>query len=306
MRLERLPEPGDWEAIGRYWDELLERFWKRVLMWGPDDCWHWMGRMNPDGYGSITVAGTAMGAHIVAFWSKNEDAPDRGVVRHTCDNRGCVNPRHLIAGTHADNMQDMVERGRSVRGRRGQRGVGTTRRPRLRVPTYSRRELAEPRPAKVEHVYCARRRAGFRFVPAKRDPDGRLVPIPAGELDVERRRRFYPETFREPRVTVRRKLKPTADDLFLCEQAARGAWLSVLEPDNRLTAGAIAQACGGPRTLSRGTDLQTLVTNLEAIAAGVVELPANRLSLLLSVSASCVARDGEGWVLVEAAAAANQ
>jgi hypothetical protein len=35
------------------------------------------------------------------------------VVRHTCDNRLCVNPEHLVIGSQADNVQDMHERGRA-------------------------------------------------------------------------------------------------------------------------------------------------------------------------------------------------
>jgi len=43
--------------------------------------------------------------------------PKKGdVIRHTCDNRLCINPEHLIAGTHADNVRDRVARGRSASG----------------------------------------------------------------------------------------------------------------------------------------------------------------------------------------------
>lgn len=33
------------------------------------------------------------------------------LIRHNCDNPPCVNPQHLIPGTHADNMRDRIARG---------------------------------------------------------------------------------------------------------------------------------------------------------------------------------------------------
>lgn len=40
------------------------------------------------------------------------------VTRHTCDNPPCCNPAHLIEGTQAQNLADMVARGRSRTGER--------------------------------------------------------------------------------------------------------------------------------------------------------------------------------------------
>lgn len=34
------------------------------------------------------------------------------VIRHTCDNPRCINPKHLLIGTQADNIRDMDTRGR--------------------------------------------------------------------------------------------------------------------------------------------------------------------------------------------------
>jgi hypothetical protein len=50
------------------------------------------------------------------YTQKNGAIPKGMVIRHKCDNRKCINPDHFEIGTQRQNMQDMVERGRSLTG----------------------------------------------------------------------------------------------------------------------------------------------------------------------------------------------
>lgn len=71
------------------------------------------------GYGYTQFQGRQYLAHRVAFALNQGVHPDalRGIViRHSCDNPGCVNVGHLLPGTVADNMADKVARGRQLRG----------------------------------------------------------------------------------------------------------------------------------------------------------------------------------------------
>lgn len=88
-----------------------------------DGCWEWQGTRSSTGYGVMHWDGRLTGAHRIAWTLIHEEPiPDGLVVRHTCDNRPCVRPDHLLIGTRADNSRDMVERGRSTRKTHCKRG----------------------------------------------------------------------------------------------------------------------------------------------------------------------------------------
>lgn len=95
------------------------RFWAKVdKSAGPHGCWPWLAAINPNGYGAFhPTKEETVGAHRWAL-SRSLGRPLRQdeFACHRCDNPQCVNPSHLFPGTHADNMSDMVTKGRSARG----------------------------------------------------------------------------------------------------------------------------------------------------------------------------------------------
>jgi hypothetical protein len=89
----------------------LERFWEKVDKRGPDECWLWTGSL-VDGYGTFKVGTETIKTHRFSYEIHIGAIPVGLYVLHRCDVRNCVNPNHFFLGTHADNMKDMVAKGR--------------------------------------------------------------------------------------------------------------------------------------------------------------------------------------------------
>ena len=90
------------------------RFWDRVDVGDEDECWEWQSFVRPDGYGRLWWGGDRnerKRAHRIAYQLAYGEI-DGEMVLHHCDNRSCVNPNHLYAGSHEDNVQDAIERDR--------------------------------------------------------------------------------------------------------------------------------------------------------------------------------------------------
>ncbi|WP_107327480.1 HNH endonuclease [Agrobacterium pusense] len=101
----------------RKWPSKAERFWSKVDR-APGhgrngDCWPWQGAMLPDGYGHFRDGDKVRPAHVVSYELENGPLPEGMNGLHSCDYRRCVNPSHIFAGTHQDNMSDMVAKGRA-------------------------------------------------------------------------------------------------------------------------------------------------------------------------------------------------
>jgi HNH endonuclease len=93
-------------------EQIAADFWSKVIRSEGDGCWIWTGAMSGDGYGQLGVLGWRTGAHRFSYELTNGAIESGLRVLHRCDNPPCVRPNHLFVGTQADNVLDMVSKGR--------------------------------------------------------------------------------------------------------------------------------------------------------------------------------------------------
>ena len=89
-------------------------FWRRVAPPDEDGCRIYMGTKDSDGYGAVKSGGKMFKAHRLAFLFSHGSIDDALQVQHTCNNRPCCEPIHLIQGTPKQNSEWMVKSGRAV------------------------------------------------------------------------------------------------------------------------------------------------------------------------------------------------
>jgi hypothetical protein len=133
LTLKRIPAPENFYCGHKCRGDFNNKLRTRISNWeqrflskidktpglGPNqDCWEWRGHINEiTGYAQFYMNKRNRMVHRVSYEYFNKCiVPEDLFIIHSCDNRICVNPDHLSPGTHQENMEDMVGKGRSAKG----------------------------------------------------------------------------------------------------------------------------------------------------------------------------------------------
>jgi hypothetical protein len=132
----------------------VSRFLAKVIIpQNPEDCWGWKLCKDKKGYALFSIKTKSIKAHRLSYQLFNGEIPAGMCVCHSCDNPSCTNPRHLWLGTNADNLRDMIAKGRANKAKGESNGTHTRR---DRVPRGDRHWNTKIPDAEIPDVFRLR------------------------------------------------------------------------------------------------------------------------------------------------------
>jgi len=104
-----------WKTV---YPSIIDRFWSKVVR--TETCWLWTGCATEKGYGQFEISARDSKdgkrhnakAHRFIYEYLYGEVDESTLVCHACDVPRCVRPDHLFLGSHQDNVDDMVMKGR--------------------------------------------------------------------------------------------------------------------------------------------------------------------------------------------------
>ena len=89
---------------------------KELTVTNNNGCWIWQGTKRSNGYGVTVYKGTQTTTHRVMYQVVNGSLLGEGLeIDHTCNTRDCINPEHLEAVSHKENMARGLARRQTCR-----------------------------------------------------------------------------------------------------------------------------------------------------------------------------------------------
>lgn len=120
MHYQRKQKHGDPNIVlktGPRNPPIKELILSKVAFIPESGCWIWLGSASGDGqYGRIRFNGKNWNVHRLLWELENGPIPNGFILCHKCDIGFCCNPKHLFLGTHQDNANDKIAKGRQPRG----------------------------------------------------------------------------------------------------------------------------------------------------------------------------------------------
>jgi len=122
MLIPKLNKVFKYSCNGKYKPKDIKRFISKIKINKENECWEWYGFIDRKGYGKFNCTNECCEwiknyAHRVSKeMSTGKSIPEGIHTCHRCDNRKCVNPKHLFLGTNKDNMNDRDNKKRVASG----------------------------------------------------------------------------------------------------------------------------------------------------------------------------------------------
>lgn len=102
--LGRHKRPGEPCRFTEPTSAAIDRFLEKVAV-AESGCWLWQAEVGSNGYGRFWFREDRMPAHRFAHEHYKGPTPEGWVIDHLCRVPTCVNPDHLEAVTHGENVR---------------------------------------------------------------------------------------------------------------------------------------------------------------------------------------------------------